>query len=431
MQLTRRYFLKSSGALAVYCGVSPLRALAEANISGTTEPPPIAVRPHQVLVAIFLRGGTDGLNFIVPFGDPDYAARRRSIAIPRPGAEGGALDLDGFFGLHPAAASLSPLFSDGTFRALHAVGYDHNTRSHFEEQDVWETGVIGNTLNSDGWLNRHLQTSTGSGIVRAISLGDSLPRILHGKAPSYAIRGLADLALPDMRESNTRVRAALEHAYRHAAPDMLADGEELVRNTGALTLEGIRELEKITAAPYAPAATYPKSAFAKHLEEAARLIKSNIGIEVIEVELGGWDTHNRQGGAQGDFANNVRTLSEAIAAFCQDLGPHLDQTLILTMSDFGRTASENGTGGTDHGWGNCLMLGGGPIRARALPKPVIADWPGLAPESLYQKRDLLHTIDFRDVLAEVVSHHLGNPHLAKVLPAHTFKSLGILAPPAV
>ena len=226
MNLTRRYFLQSTGALSAYLGIAPLDLLAARAVAA-----PRPVTPGRTLVVIFLRGGADGLNLVVPHGDPAYAALRRGIGVPAPGGGGGAaLDLDGFFGLNPRLAPLVPYFDAGTAIAAHAVGYDKNTRSHFEEQDVWETGIIGNTVNSDGWVNRHLATSTGHGRIRAVAIGDTLPRILHGKAPAYAIRGLGDLTMPDVRGADPEsITAALEHAYRvdpteHADParDLLA-----------------------------------------------------------------------------------------------------------------------------------------------------------------------------------------------------------------
>ncbi|MEM6821542.1 MAG: DUF1501 domain-containing protein [Verrucomicrobiota bacterium] len=421
MELTRRYFLKSTGAFAAYCGVSPLDLFA--GQTGKKN----KVIEGKTLVVIFLRGGTDGLNLVVPYGDENYYKHRSSIAIAQPGKERGAIDLDGFFGLHPNASALMRLFEEGTFQAMHAVGYDHNTRSHFEEQDVWETGVVGNTVQSDGWLNRHLQTSEGDGIIRALSIGDSLPRILHGKAPAYAVRGISDLTLPDLKMGDEHIQAALEHAYMPADRESVSNGTDLLSQTGSLTLEGVKLLKHLTNKPYEPSATYPKNGFANKLKEAARLIKANIGLEVVEVDLGGWDTHNRQGGSEGNFAEKVKTLSEGLSAFTKDLGSHLDDTLILTLSDFGRTAAENGTQGTDHGWANCMFLGGGPIRQKTEGRraDVLTEWPGLAKEQLFQNRDLLHTTDFRDVLAEVVSHHLGNSNLEKVLPSHQFNELNL------
>jgi Uncharacterized protein conserved in bacteria len=418
MNVTRRYFLKSSGALALYCGFSPVRLLAE------TQPKP-GVAKGKTLVVIFLRGGMDGLNFIVPYGDPAYAGLRKNLRIAPPGQPEGALDLDGFFGLHPRAAALQPLFASGQARALHAVGYDFNTRSHFEEQDTWETGVTGNTVNSDGWLNRHLATSEGHGPVRAVSIGDNLPRILRGKAPAVALHGIADLNFPSLvKGDEVAMRAALEHAYCTPAPDHRAAARDLLADTAQTTIEGIDIIRKAAHTAYRPGAAYPRNEFSRRLAEAARLIKSDIGVEVIEIDYGGWDTHQAQGGVIGSYGNLVQNLADGLAAFHQDMGERMKDTLVLTISDFGRTAAENGTGGTDHGWANC-MLALGAVAGKAR-QPVITRWPGLAKEQLHQGRDLLHTTDFRDVLGEVVAEHLGNRALKTVLPNHRFKPVGLV-----
>lgn len=451
MNVTRRFFLKSSAAFAAtYCAVNPARLLAEVGLDPDNL---LTVRKNKTLVAIFLRGGMDGLNFVVPFKDPGYYKLRKNIALAEPGKPGGLLDLNGFFGLHPRAAALAPLFENGQAVALQAVGYDRNTRSHFEEQDTWETGVSGTTISSDGWLNRHLLTSQGHGPIRAVSVGDSLPRILRGKAPAFAVRGITDLGLfpADNKSfdagSQSRIAAALEHAYccdprivaaaqaAHAAPPTLPGDEssarDLLSQTAHTTFDGIEQLKAITSRPYTPAAKYPATDFGRKLEQVARLIKSGIGLEVVEVDYGGWDTHQNQGGSDntgGSYGNLIGGLAEGLAAFSADLESHLDDTLVVTLSDFGRTASENGTGGTDHGWANCMFAMGGPILA-ASPngaRHVIGNWPGLSVEQLHEKRDLLHTTDFRDVLGEIVGTHLGNPNLKTILPSHDFKPVGLV-----
>jgi len=424
MNLTRRYFLKSTGALALYCGISPLRVLAEAGIAPNDVK---AVTRGKSIVVIFLRGGMDGLNFIVPHGDPAYATLRKSIRVAAPGSPDGALELDGFFGLHPRAAALQPLFSQGNARALHAVGYDLNTRSHFEEQDTWETGVIGNTLNSDGWLNRHLLTSHGHGPVRAVSIGNDLPRILRGKAPAYALHGIADLKMPSMLPNDeVAMKNALEFAYCTPEAEQRSHAADLLAQTAGATLDGIETIRRSVKPDYKPDAVYPKTEISRRLMEAARFIKSDIGLEVIEIDYGGWDTHQNQGGVMGAYGNLVQGLAEGIAAFHQDMGERMKDTLLLTISDFGRTAAENGNGGTDHGWANCMLAVGGTLSEKPAASPVLTRWPGLAPEQLHQKRDLLHTTDFRDVLGEVVANHLGNPLLQTVLPNHQFKPVGLV-----
>lgn len=438
MQLTRRYFLQSTGALTAYLGVTPHGLLAAAGADDTPPPP---VTKGRTLVVIFLRGGADGLSLVVPFGDDAYAKMRRSIAIAAPGVdeygnanEGAALDLDGFFGLHPQMRPLVPHFESGLAVAAHAVGYDQNTRSHFEEQDVWETGIIGNTVSSDGWLNRHLATSAGTGRLRAVTIGDSLPRILHGKAAAYALRGIEDLTMPSVPGVDpARIGAALEHAYctdpgRHhtAARDLLAQ-------SSAATLEGMEQLRAITKGSYDSAVPYPETQLGRRLMQAARLIKADIGLEVVEVDFGGWDTHQGQGGANGQLGNLAGQLASAVDAFTRDLDDRMDDVLIVTLTDFGRTAAENGTGGTDHGWANAMLLvGGGVARANAAaarggaPRKVVTKWPGLAPDQLHEERDLLHTTDFRDVLGELVRVHLGNPNLETILPQHTFEPVGLV-----
>jgi len=420
MNTTRRQFIRVTGTAAILGGLAPLPLFA-------ANPPQLRpVRKGKTLVALFLRGGIDGLNLVVPHGDHDYYKLRRSLAIPRPGGSGTALDLDGFFGLHPAAASLMPLFKEGSVVGLQAVGYAKNTRSHFEEQDTWETGVIGNSLSSDGWLNRHLASSTGHGSIRAVAIGGNLPRILRGRAPAYAIRGIGDLAMPAMHGDAEVLRAALETAYcTKPGPDRAATADLLSR-TAAATLEGTRELEAIANQEYQPAngAKYANNGIARQFREAARLIKSGIGTELIQLDYGGWDTHNNQGGVTGGFANRLRDLCDAMAAFRKDLGDAMNDVLVLTLSDFGRTVAENGTSGTDHGWANCMIaLGGGFANSG---KPVLGEWPGLAPENLHHKRDLKHTTDFRDVLAEAVSSHLGNPNTGHVIPNHGFKPVGLV-----
>ncbi len=441
MRMTRRYFLQSTGALAVYCGVNPLdRALAQSMDNPANHP----VTRHKTLVVVFLRGGIDGLNWVVPYADADYEKLRPRLRVKRPGQDEGALDLDGFFGLNPRAKALMPFFDNGLAAAAHAVGYDGNSRSHFEEQDVWETGVAGNTIGSDGWLNRHLLTSDGHGPIRAVALSDTLPRILRGEAPAYALSGLTDLGLPSRGGDSAHIAAALEHAYR---ADPTPEGEpadharQLVTKAGRETLEGLDVLRKVADEPYQPKAQYPDSRLAGRMKSAARLIKANVGLEVVQIDYGGWDTHNRQGdGAQGSYGNKVAELSDALAAFAEDMGPRMDDTLVLTISDFGRTAAENGTFGTDHGWANAMLALGGPVQrtgqlvtggTNSISTPgrrkVLTDWPGLSPDQLNDKRDLQHTTDFRDVLAEVVRVHLGNDNLPTVLPGHEFKDVGLIA----
>jgi len=445
MHLTRRYFLRTTGAIAAYVGISPADLLAGTrglavphSESGATRS--AATRKGKTLVVIFLRGGADGLNLVVPHGDAHYAKLRKTIAIGAPKSKdtrgGAALDLDGFFGLHPRLAPLMPYFDSGVCRAAHAVGYDKNTRSHFEEQDVWETGIIGNTVNSDGWVNRHLAMSEGNGPIRAVAIGDTLPRILHGKAPAYAIRGVEDLTMPGRGKQQDVIKAGLEHAYcTHDARAKLEDmqnAQELLSRAAGVTLDGIEQIKPLIGNTYTPSAKYPETGIGRQLMQVARLIKANVGLEVAEVDYGGWDTHQNQGqGSQGAFADLAGDLANALAAFAQDVESRMDDVLVVTLTDFGRTAAENGTSGTDHGWANCMLALGGPAKKASMAaadgaKKVVTKWPGLAPDQLHEKRDLLHTTDFRDVLSELVSVHLGNANLGAILPKHECKAVGLV-----
>lgn len=419
MHLTRRYFLQAAGGIAAYSGLSPFLNLSAQAL------PQVKVSANKTLVVVFLRGGIDGLNLVVPYGEKSYYDYRKTLAIARPGGKDGARDLDGFFGLHPAAEALLPLFKDHAAVALQAVGYAQNTRSHFEEQDTWETGVIGNTVSSDGWLNRHLMTSQGRGTIRAVSIGGNLPRILRGRAAAYAIRGISDLAMPKMAGDQDQLHAALEYAYCTKPQEHQTAARDLLAQTAKATLDGAKQLQAIAAEKYLPenGVKYPESGIAKQFREAARLIKAGLGTEVIEIDYGGWDTHNAQGGINGGYANQLKALSDAIAAFTNDMGSRMNDTLVVTLSDFGRTARENGTHGTDHGWANCMLAIGGAVKRS---DKVLGEWPGLAPEQLYQNRDLKHTTDFRDVIGELVSKHLGNPNIQGVLPNHAFKTAGLL-----
>lgn len=418
MELSRRFFLKMSGAFAVCLGADPLSAPAD--------PSGKPARKGKTLVVVFLRGGVDGLNLVVPFADPAYAKLRRSIAIAPPGTEGGALDLDGRFGLHPRLNALVPHFGSGVAVAAHAVGHARNTRSHFEEQDVWETGVVGNTIASDGWVNRHLASCEGNGPIRAVAIGNTLPRIMQGKASAYAISGVDDLTLPSDQIDPATLAGGLQRAYGAGAGAGTA--RDLLGQTGKTTLEGIRELQGLVGKEYVPVAPYPETDLARKLREAARLIKAGVGLEVVEIDYDGWDTHQSQGGATGYFGDLVQDLGDSLSAFAVDLAERMDDVLVVTLSDFGRTAAENGTGGTDHGWANCMIALGGPVRraGKGSPRKVLGAWPGLAPEKLWEGRDLAHTTDFRDVIGEAVRVHLGNSKLAAVLPGHEARDVGLV-----
>jgi uncharacterized protein (DUF1501 family) len=367
---------------------------------------------RKLLVAIFQRGAVDGLNMVVPFGEADYYRVRPSIAIPRPGREGGAIDLDGFFGLHPRMAPLEPLWRAGHLAIVHASGSHDATRSHFDAQDYMESGTPGVKSTRDGWLNRYLQAREGEerapNPLRGVALARQMPRVLQGPAPALAMPGVSGFGI----HGSASARTSFEAAYATAA-------DRVLNGTAAEAFDAMRTLERQRAAAGTRAtsdAGYPASPFGQAMREIASLATADVGLEVAFVESTNWDHHVNQGAATGQLANRLDDLARGIAALVRDLGDRMSDTLILTMSEFGRAVAENGSRGTDHGHGNAMMLIGGAVRGGR----VYGTWPGLAPEQRFEGRDLAVTTDFRDVFAEVVVRHLGASRAAagQVFPGY-------------
>jgi uncharacterized protein (DUF1501 family) len=397
---SRRFFLKSSALAMVGVGSAPLwlsRALYAKEAPGQRK---------KILIAIFQRGAVDGLNVVVPHGEAAYYAARPSIAIPRPGgAEGSAIDLDGRFGLHPALRSLKPLWDERQLAIVEAVGSPDPTRSHFDAQDYMESGTPGLKATRDGWLNRALTPERDPSPVRAVSLSADLPRSLRGVHDALAIQNINDFQVKDAQAANT-----FESMYG-TTPDQMLNG------TGRETFDAIKLMQSIQKQPYAPAngAQYPKGRLGQSLLQIARLIKSDVGLEVAFTDVGGWDTHVNETGAQphvGQLANLLHDFGDSLAAFSRDLGDRMADVTVVTMSEFGRTVKENGDRGTDHGHANVMFVLGGPVRGGKVYGP----WPGLEREQLYEERDLMVTTDFRSVLAEVVARQMGSRQLETVFP---------------
>lgn len=414
MLFTRRQFLGTGGAAALLGGSVPAWPLGVATAAQASR------APSPTLVVIFLRGGVDGLNLVVPHGDEDYYRLRPSLAIPRPGEARGAIDLGAGFGLHPAAAPLAPLFESGVAAAVHAVGHPDNTRSHFEEQDRLEVALTDPELGTPGWLGRYLASTPARGPIRAMALGDRVPRSLRGPVPAVALRGLDELAVRgDSSVLDATVRA-LEESYGGSAGGAMSS--KLARG-GRTTLDALQQLAEVASAPFEARGDYPDNPLGRSLREVARLIHSDLGVEVLSVDYDGWDTHQNQ--AQ-PFTGRVDSLARAIDALHTDLEDRLDDVMVLTVSEFGRTAAQNGTRGTDHGHAGCLLAMGGALRARKDPKRVLGTWPGLSRETLNEGRDLRITTDIRDVYAEVLSAVLGVEDLGKVLPGWKRGKPGLL-----
>ncbi|MBI3401744.1 MAG: DUF1501 domain-containing protein [Acidobacteria bacterium] len=407
--ISRRVFLKNGAFVFVSLGFAPPFLQRTAIAAGNG-------RAKQ-LIAIFQRGAVDGLSVVVPFGEPDYYRARPSIAIPRPASsdrEHATIDLDGFFGFNPRLQSLKPLWDARQLAIVHACGSPDSTRSHFDAQDYMETATPGIKNTPDGWLNRYLQTRRIDDVdatpFRAVALTSQMPRMLEGPAPALAVSQLGQFGIR-AGQAGDALGASFEAQY--AAADSLLHG------TSRDAFNAMRMLKTVDPSKYEAehGADYPRSPFGQALKQVAQLTKANLGLEVAFADIGGWDTHVNQGAAQGQLANRLDDFSRSIAALVTDLGGRMADTVILTMSEFGRAVNENGNRGTDHGHGNAMMVIGGGVRGGR----VYGRWPGLAVEQRYERRDLAVTTDFRDVFGEIVVRHLGVGNAGPIFPGYAIR----------
>ncbi len=405
-KFSRRYFLKQGGIGLV--GLSTMPAFLQRAVAST----PGAGKKQ--LVVLFQRGAADGLNIVVPFAEPNYYRMRPTIAIPPPkrGAGDTALDLDGFFALHPALAPLLPLFQNNQLAIVHAAGSPDPTRSHFDAQDYMESGTPGIKATEDGWLDRAIGTvhEENASPFRAVAMGPNLPRMLQGSTGAIAI--------PDLRQFKVQPQsAAMANVAEGGFEAMYSQTvDHALHGTGAETFEAIDMLRKIDTSKYPPenGADYPKTPVGQRLQQIGQMIKANIGVEVLFLDCGGWDNHVNEGAAQGQLANLLKDLGQSLAAFHQDMGDRMADIVVVTMSEFGRTAKENGNRGTDHGHANCMFVMGGDVKGGR----VYGKWPGLDEHQLNEGRDLALTTDFRSVVGEILTKHLGVKDLAPVFPGY-------------
>lgn len=411
MEITRRYFLKSAG-LSLF-GVGFVPSFLRRTAFAMEGPKPGARK--KILVAVFMRGAADGLNIVVPYGEKDYYKMRPTIAIAAPGKGNdrseAAIDLDGFFGLHPRLDALKPIFDAGHLAIIEAAGSPSNSRSHFDAQDYMETATPDNDSTRDGWLNRYLQVSPEADTTpfRAVAAAPRLPLTLQGRAGALAINNLQGFRL--QLNPNRPEAASLAGAFQAL---YASSGDPLLTSTARETFSAAQTLQQIENSGYLAGnnAVYPKGAFGRHMQEVAQLIKANVGLEVAFVDIGGWDHHVQEGGVQGRLAGRLKELGDSLAAFHQDMGDRMADVVVLTMSEFGRTARENGNRGTDHGHANVMFALGGPVKGGK----IYGKWPGLRPHELNEDRDLALTTDFRDVFAEAVTEHLGTPNPGGIFP---------------
>ena len=400
--VNRRVFLKSSGMALVTLGFAPTFVARAAEAAGTR---------RKLLVTIFQRGAVDGLNMVVPFGDGAYYQARPSIAIARPGLADGAIDLNGFFGLHPRMMSLKPLWDRRSLAVVHACGSPDTTRSHFDAQDYMESATPGIKSTRDGWLNRYLQVARDAhDPLNAVAMTRQMPRSLQGTVPALAMGSVGEFGV----RADMGTRDSFEAAYAAAR-------DELLNGTAREAFKAMRRLSTAGAGPYRAAngAQYPRSAFGQALQEIARLAKADVGIEIAFAESNQWDHHVNEGGATGQIANRLGDFAGGIAALVQDLGERMADTVILTMSEFGRAVAENGNRGTDHGHGNAMLVIGGGVKGGE----AYGRWPGLRSNDRFEGRDLAITTDFRDVFGEIVMRHLGATEMtaARVFPGYGVK----------
>jgi uncharacterized protein (DUF1501 family) len=413
--MQRRAFVKSGALALVTLGLSPSFLRRTAFGAQLMNAP-----KGKTLICLFQRGAADALNIVVPHGDKSYYALRPSIAIPRPAglsrgiAGNAAIDLDGFFGFHPSLAPFKPLYDRGILAPVHAVGSPSATRSHFDAQDYMETGTPDVKGTQDGWLNRYLAVQgtcdeCRTSPFRAVSLTQQTPRIMEGATEVVAMNNLNEFTV---RASGTQAER-LEALYRTGSTD-------LVHGTGSEMFEAVKMLKAANPQKYAPrnGAEYPRSQFGQRLLQIAQLVKADVGLEIAFADVGGWDTHVNQGAATGQLAQRLDDFAKSIAALVTDLGDRMDDVLILTMSEFGRMARENGNRGTDHGHAGALFVIGGDVKGGK----VHGRWPGLANEQLYEGRDLALTTDFRSVFSEVTARHLGATKLEKIFPGFSVRS---------
>jgi uncharacterized protein (DUF1501 family) len=416
--VNRRAFMKS-GALALFAaGIGGVPGfIARAADSRKILSP---YQKKKVLVCIFQRGAMDGLMTVAPYTDPQLKILRPTLYMSPASTEGQLIDLDGRFGLHPAMASLAPLYTEGRMAIVHGVGSPNNTRSHFDAQDYMESGTPFSKSTSSGWLNRAVGLLGHEGTpFRAVSVTSSLPRSLYGDQEALAINNLQEFAI-SMRGNPMASHLAsqsFEQLYDQTSSQVL-------NKTGKESFDAMKMLDVKNIKNYQPAAgvVYPNSPLGNSLKQIAVLIKMDVGMEVAFAESGGWDTHFNQGAANGTLARNLKDFSESIAAFWKDLSAYQDEVTIMTMTEFGRTVHQNGTGGTDHGRASCLFVLGNDVKGNKVYNNI----KSLAREELEDGRDLPVSTDFRSVFSAVADGHLKIKNDATLFPTWEGKGLGLM-----
>ncbi len=417
-EMDRRQFLgRGAGLAAVAMAPTwlPKVVFAESDSSS-----------RDVIVSLFMRGGGDALTLVAPFGESAYYDLRPSLAVPPPDSSdpNRALDLDGFFGFPRAMRPLRKAYNAGDLLLVHGCGLNSGTRSHFEAMNFMEIGHGDPPANLfTGWLGRHLAVtapSTSDAVLRAVGIGAGLQRSLIGAPKSLPIQELGDFGLGGRPGTRKQRQAALEEMY--------AAFTDPLKTSAGDTFRAVDLLKRIGFDSYQPAggASYPETDYGYALKSTAALIKADVGVEAVAIDLDGWDTHDVQGPFAGFMADLMQQFAEGLAAFHRDLiGKGKRNVVVVAMSEFGRNARENGSAGTDHGTGGAMFVLGGNIRGGQ----VLADWPGLEPEQLFEGQDLEITIDYRDILSEILLKRGGNSDIKQVFsdPSYERRDYGIVS----
>ena len=417
MRISRRTLLKSTAAAGViglgqqlFPAWMPKMAFAQGDRGS-----------RDVMVVIFQRGGMDGLNVVVPYAEgAHYYDKRPTIGIREPdGSDGSAIDLNGFFGLHPALRPLKDIYDANALTVVQAAGSPDPSRSHFDAMEFMERGIPGDKVTSTGWITRHLNSATwqNPSPFRAIGMGSMVPSSLRGNVSTLALRSIADFHLSGRQDQLVPIQQTLSGLYSIQNPT------DLLTSQAAGVFNSIDLLTKLAATDYTPAngAAYPDTEFGLGLQQVAQLIKADVGLEVAALDIGGWDTHDHEGGADGYMAGLLSEFAQGMSAFYADLQDKMKGVTVVSMSEFGRTATENASGGTDHGRASCMFVMGGGAQGG-----VHADWKGLDDAAL-DGGDLAVTTDYRDVLSEILTKRVQNPALDKIFPGYTPNPPGIIA----
>ncbi len=412
---SRRGFMKGGALALVGTSVIPSFLVRSVMAEATK-----ATANQKRLVVLFQRGAADGLNIVVPYQEKNYYKMRPSIAIPQKDV----IDLDGFFGLHPQMSAFKPLYDQGHLAIIHAAGSPDSTRSHFDAQDFMESGTPGVKSTQDGWLNRALVNSPvplgadhKPSPFRAVSFTPDVPRTLGGKAPAIALTNLGDFSVGGKGPKPSTISDAFEAMYDEST-------DAVLHGTGQETFDAVKMLKSANPAQYQPASgvVYPNKPLGNSLKQIAQLMKANLGVEAAFADIGGWDTHIAQGATTGLLSGRLDEFANSIAAFWKDMGDAAEDIMLVTMSEFGRTARQNGTGGTDHGHANVMFVLGGRVKGGK----VYGKWPGLNDGQLNEGRDLAVTTDFRRVLSEASYRTLESRNLDKIFPGGQIRTSDFL-----